>query len=58
MGLNCIHCPICPGLTFESVFCSLVLSLNGPYGKALVNAEEPASNIDYIPGLNKRNRTF
>ena len=28
--------------------CCVALSLNGPYGKAVVNVEEPACNIDYI----------
>ena len=48
ISLIVIHCPFCPGLTFESVFHLLVLGLNGPYSKAVVNVEEPASNIDYI----------
>ena len=52
---------ICPGLTFESGFHSLVLSLNRHYGKAVVNVEEPGCNTDYLlilPVSNKRNRAF
>ena len=61
VGLSVIHCPITPGLNFESVFCSLVLSLYGPCGKAVVNVEEPACTIDYplmLPVSNKINRAF
>ena len=47
-----IHCPICLGLTFESVFHLLVLSLNGPYSKAVVNVEETACNIFFFFFLN------
>ena len=43
MDLSWIYCPICPGLTLESVFHSLVLGLYGTYGRVVVNVEEPAS---------------
>ena len=60
MRLNYICCPICPGLTFESVFHSLVLGLYGPYCKAVVNVEEPAYALypQILPVSNKRNGAF
>ena len=48
MGPSFIQCPICSGLTVKSVLYLLVLGPNGSYGKAVVNVEEPAGNIDYI----------